>query len=66
MKTDSPVEIMTMKNPAVSLFMIMKKAASSFSTLHITAHDVTSRNTAHFIFTVVSNSNFRDRKAAQN
>jgi hypothetical protein len=44
---------MTRKNPAVSLFMITKKqTASSFRALHITAHDVTRRNTAYFILIV--------------
>ena len=57
-------------NPAVFVFIIVietdRQTASSFRTPHMTAHDVTSRNTAHFTLTVVGNSKFRDRKAAQN
>ena len=39
-----------------------KQPASSFRTLHITAHDVTCRNSAYLIFTAVSNSNFQRQK----
>jgi hypothetical protein len=66
MKPDSPIDSMTMKNPAVFPHTIIKReTASSFRTLHITVHGVTSRNTVFFIFTIVSNSNFTYRKADQ-